>query len=76
MCILPFIFSCTNPPDITLNEELISHYWIPLETLDRSRGKTRIGPQDFPAYLVEGEVVWGLTYRMLESFFGILNGKA
>ena len=76
MCIQPFIFSCTEPPEVTLNEELIAHYWIPMEILDRSRGKTRIGPLDFPAYLVEGEAVWGLTYRMLERFFGILNGEA
>jgi 8-oxo-dGTP pyrophosphatase MutT (NUDIX family) len=76
MCIQPFIFSCTYPPEVTLNEELIAHYWIPLEKLDRSRGKTRIGPLEFPAYLVEGEAIWGLTYRMLERFFGILDGEA
>jgi hypothetical protein len=58
---------------VTLNEELMAHYWIPLEELDRSRGKTRIGPGEYPAYLVEGEAVWGLTYRMLENLFSILH---
>jgi 8-oxo-dGTP pyrophosphatase MutT (NUDIX family) len=74
--IQPFIFSCTDPPDVTLNEELRAHYWIPLKEINRSRGKTRIGPREHPAYLVEGEAVWGLTYRMLENFFCILNGES
>ena len=73
--IQPFIFSCIDPPEVTLNEELMAHYWIPLEEIDRSRGKTRIGPREHPAYLVEGKAVWGLTYRMLENFFVILNGE-
>ncbi len=75
LCIQPFAFTCTEPPEVTLNEELMAHYWVPLEELDRSRGKTRIGPREFPAYLVEGEAVWGLTYRMLEKFFDILHGE-
>jgi 8-oxo-dGTP pyrophosphatase MutT (NUDIX family) len=75
MCIQPFLFSCQDPPAVTLNYELMAHYWVPLEELDRSRGKTKIGQREFPAYLVEGEAVWGLTYRMLERFFGILNDE-
>ena len=27
----------------------------------------------FPGYDVEGQVVWGLTYRMLDQFFGMLD---
>ena len=27
----------------------------------------------FPGYRVDDEVVWGLTYRMLELFFMILD---
>jgi 8-oxo-dGTP pyrophosphatase MutT (NUDIX family) len=73
MCIQPFIFSCKEPPEVNLNYELMAHYWITLEELERSRGKTRIGSREFPAYLVEGEAVWGLTYRMLEKLFGILH---
>ena len=75
MRIQPFIFTCEEPPEITLNEELMAHYWMSLEELDRSRGKTRIGSREFPAYLIEEEAVWGLTYRMLEKFFSIINGE-
>lgn len=75
MCIQPFLFSCPKPPEVTLNYELTAHYWTPLEELERSRGKTRIGSREFPAYLVEREAVWGLTYRMLEKFFDMLHGE-
>ena len=73
ICIQPFIFTCTELPEITLNEELRAYYWIPLEELDRSRGITRIVHREHPAFLVEGEAVWGLTYRMLEKLLSILN---
>ena len=73
MCIQPFIFACAVPPEVTLNDEIMVHYWVPLIELEWSRGNTRIGPREHPAYLVEGEAVWGLTYRMLEKLFGILH---
>jgi len=75
MRIQPFIFTTEEVPEVTLNQELMAHYWIPLDELSRSLGKTRIGARDFPAYLIEGEAVWGLTYRMLEKFFEVLNGS-
>ncbi|MDP7207815.1 MAG: CoA pyrophosphatase [Candidatus Bathyarchaeota archaeon] len=75
LCIQPFMFFCKDPPEMVLNEELIAHYWIPLEELDVSRGKTRVGPREVPAYLLKGKVIWGLTYRMLEKVFDILNGE-
>jgi 8-oxo-dGTP pyrophosphatase MutT (NUDIX family) len=75
MRIQPFIFASEEPPEVTLNHELIAHYWMPLDELDRSRGTTRIGSRDFPAYLIEGEAVWGLTFRMLEKFYEIINGE-
>ncbi len=27
----------------------------------------------FPGYGVEGQIVWGLTYRMLDQFFGMMD---
>jgi 8-oxo-dGTP pyrophosphatase MutT (NUDIX family) len=75
MRIQPYIFTSEDPPEVTLNQELIAHYWMSLDVLDRSRGATRIGARDFPAYLIEGEAVWGLTYRMLEKFYEIINGE-
>jgi 8-oxo-dGTP pyrophosphatase MutT (NUDIX family) len=73
MCIQPYVFTCAEIPDITLNEELIAFYWINLEDLDRSQGFIRIEYIDHPAYIIEEEVVWGLTFRMLKRLIKILN---
>jgi 8-oxo-dGTP pyrophosphatase MutT (NUDIX family) len=75
MRIQPFIFTSEEPPEVTLNQELIAHFWMPLDELARSLGTTRIGSRDFPAYIIEGEAVWGLTYRMLDKFYEIINGE-
>jgi 8-oxo-dGTP pyrophosphatase MutT (NUDIX family) len=73
MCIQPYIFTCTELPDITLNEELIAFYWINLEDIERSKDIISIEYIDHPAYIIEEEVVWGLTFRMLKRLINILN---
>ncbi len=71
--VLPFVVLCNETPRITLNEELCSHFWVSLEHLRRSRGSALIQGVEVPAFLVNGEVVWGLTYRMLENLLGLLE---
>ncbi len=73
MCIQPYIFACTELPDIALNEELIAFYWINLEDLERSQSLIRIEYIDHPAYIIEEEVIWGLTFRMLKRLIEILS---
>jgi len=73
MCVLPFVFSCDKPPKITLNEELCAYYWVSLDELRKSKGWSMMDWGEVPSYLVAGEVVWGLTYRMLEQFFSLIS---
>jgi len=40
--------------------------------LRRSKGTANFSFGEVPAYFVEGNVVWGLTYRILERFTQIL----
>ena len=54
-------------------------HWVSLEEL-RSPGvrdEVQIdlpdGARSFPCYRVAGEVVWGLTYRILSDFLGRLS---
>lgn len=65
--VLPFVVLCGETPVVTLSEELSSYFWVPLEQLKQSRGRTQVDRGKVPAYLVGGEVVWGLTYRMVEN---------
>jgi len=74
--VLPFVAVCDETPRITLNEELCSYFWVSLESLRRSKGTAQVHGERVPAFLVEGEVVWGLTYRMLENLLRLLETAA
>ncbi len=58
--------------ELTLNEEVAAVVWAPLEGVLRGDGATQFHWQrdgidlQLPAIDIEGNVVWGLTYRMLE----------
>lgn len=78
--IRPFVFEVHRESPIRPDEkEVAEALWTPLLPLYRGEADT-IRPYqwhgtqiDFPAYDVDGRVVWGLTYQMLRSFFRILG---
>lgn len=78
LVVRPFVFALTDEPSFELNHEVAEILWAPLASLQRGAHDTSYRyehegtPYSFPAYDVEGRVVWGLTYRMLRSFFGLL----
>jgi len=74
--VLPFVFFCEETPEIRLSGELVSYIWVSIEQLRRSKGIIPVKQGTAPAYGMEGEVVWGLTYRMLESLLHILDMAA
>jgi 8-oxo-dGTP pyrophosphatase MutT (NUDIX family) len=75
LMILPFVIFLEHKPIIKLNrKELESFTWIPLQRIRKSKNTVRIGSKEVPAYVVGKTVIWGLTYRILESFFQIING--
>lgn len=78
--IRPFVFEVHRDVPIRADErEVAEALWTPLSPLYLGRANTTRpyrwhGTQiDFPAYDVDGRVVWGLTYQMLRSFFRILG---
>lgn len=71
--VLPFVILCDESPEITLNDELCSYLWAPIERLRRSRGKALVNQREVPSYHTGGEVVWGLTYRVLESLLRLME---
>ena len=72
MTVLPFVAFCEEEPAIRLSEELTAHFWVPLEGMQQSRCTARVRGIEVPAFTVEGEVVWGLTYRIVERLLEIL----
>jgi 8-oxo-dGTP pyrophosphatase MutT (NUDIX family) len=72
LTVTAFLFVLDSPADLVLNEEVAAVVWAPLEGVLRGEGATKFRWQrdgldlTLPALDVEGNVVWGLTYRMLE----------
>lgn len=68
MKILPFVVLCDFEPSVVLNEkELEAFVWISLEELVHNKGTVTFWFGEFPAYIVGDNVIWGLTYRILEQ---------
>jgi 8-oxo-dGTP pyrophosphatase MutT (NUDIX family) len=69
--VTPFVFRCTEPPDIQCGPEALAAFWLPLDVavsgvLDKPF--TYPGSQmTFPSWDFEGHVIWGLTRRILDD---------
>lgn len=72
--ILPLVVLCNETPEISLKRgELSSYLWVEIERLRRSTGRVMVRDRDVPAYVVDGEVVWGLTHRIVESLLRLME---
>ncbi|MFW6049908.1 MAG: NUDIX hydrolase [Myxococcota bacterium] len=79
MVIRPYVFELTGEVRIHPNYEVAETLWAPLGPLIHGEADTtRPYPYEgrehhLPAFDVQGRVVWGLTYQMLQSFFRVLR---
>ncbi len=80
MLIAPFVFCVTGDPGFRPNHEVAEVVWTPLAPIAQADNHTqeeRIidgAPVHFGGYRINGgHFVWGLTYRMLHSFLGVLD---
>jgi 8-oxo-dGTP pyrophosphatase MutT (NUDIX family) len=73
--VTPFVFALTDavpPAELVPNEEVAETLWAPLEPVLAREPRTtfhyaRDGFKlDLPAIDLEGRIVWGMTYRMIE----------
>lgn len=79
--IFPFVFGVGGNTDARVaSREVEEVLWAPLPDLRRAeaRGTVEIpladGFRTFPCFRYRERVVWGLTYRILDRFFGLLGG--
>ena len=82
MVIEPHVFALDHDPELTPNFEVQETVWAPLSTLasnvchDTETRPMAGTPTSFNGYRLQGgHFVWGLTYRMLKSFFVTLDPK-
>ncbi len=80
MLIAPHVFQIEGDPEFTPNYEVAEVVWAPLDamannTLHATETKPMAGtPTIFNGYRLErGHFVWGLTYRILKTFFYTLD---
>jgi 8-oxo-dGTP pyrophosphatase MutT (NUDIX family) len=80
MTIVPFIFELVANAELLYSEEVAEAVWVPLDPLLQGQLRTtfavdRDGGErmELPAHDVGGRIVWGLTYRMLDSLFELLR---
>jgi len=79
MVIAPYVFALEQVPPIVTNHEVVAWTWAPLAAL-RAGAHTvtkeiehRGQRMKFPGYAVDAGVVWGLTHRMLQSLFEVVE---
>ena len=72
--ILPFIIMLEKSPFIKLNKnELDRFFWIPYEKIETNRGITNFGSRKIPAYIFGKDIIWGVTYNILNAFSKIIE---
>jgi 8-oxo-dGTP pyrophosphatase MutT (NUDIX family) len=77
--IAPFVFALGSEPPLSPNAEVAEYYWAPLGRmargeLDAVQEVVRNGAtMRFSGYRVGDRVVWGLTHRVLQSLFAVLE---
>jgi 8-oxo-dGTP pyrophosphatase MutT (NUDIX family) len=81
LTITPFVFALTHEVALTFDAvEVADALWAPLGPLARGESADTFPYSvegrtvELPCWRVEGRVVWGLTYRMLQSLFEVLQG--
>jgi 8-oxo-dGTP pyrophosphatase MutT (NUDIX family) len=81
LVVRPYVFVLRDAATFVLSDEVAEVVWTGLAPLLRGEGggTFRYRPEDhdttlsLPCFTVEGHVVWGLTYRMLELLFEALR---
>jgi len=79
--IYPFVFSVSRGTEVNASSHEVDEVlWVPLAdlTAPSSAGMVEIelhdARRDFPCLRVDGRVIWGLTYRILDQFLPLLSG--
>ena len=79
LTVQPFVYALTREPTLKTNHEVEKVVWLPLDELAAGSRDTTVIHEyrgkrmSFPAWELAGDKVWGLTYRMIQSLFDLLE---
>lgn len=77
MGVQPWVYGLKTKPEVTVGNEIAGSFWVNLAELPSRKATSQITIRDWTrnveAFLVEGKVVWGFTYRVLTELLPILK---
>jgi len=71
--ILPFVVLQLEEQKIMLNHELTKFFWVPLAELTKNKGTTKYMSKNYPAYVINKSVIWGITYQISNTLLSLLQ---
>lgn len=74
MKVQPVVYLFDEDPEVKLNYELTRFIWAPLKDLVESRTEEEVKGWMGEIYKYDGEVVWGLTFKMLKHLIELIEG--
>jgi 8-oxo-dGTP pyrophosphatase MutT (NUDIX family) len=74
MTILPFVYFTADELKIMINrKELEKFVWISSSLLNNPNGSVSYKNLEYPAFIINGDIIWGLTYKLLKEFKQIID---
>ena len=71
----PFVFALESRPAVEPNHEVERYLWASMQGLVASEQEARVQVRDadliVPAFHSHGEVIWGMTHRIINSLFDL-----
>jgi 8-oxo-dGTP pyrophosphatase MutT (NUDIX family) len=71
--IVPFVVLQETEQTIKLNEELTEYFWTPLTYLAGQEKTVIMDQKEVPAYTVNNQFIWGLTYNIINNLLSLLT---
>jgi len=75
MRVQPWVYGLHRRPEVVSGPEVQDAFWVPLSKLPSLRGNSEVEIRGtrmlVEAFLVDGRVVWGFTYRVLNELLAV-----
>jgi 8-oxo-dGTP pyrophosphatase MutT (NUDIX family) len=70
--VAPFVFWLNSNVTVRLNDEVAESFWVPMEDLSKivsTRSEVHVegGTLDVESIVLDGHVIWGLTFRIISN---------
>jgi 8-oxo-dGTP pyrophosphatase MutT (NUDIX family) len=82
LSIAPFVFRLRKRVEVTPNHEVVSLHWLPLAKLLSQECRATMEYEhegstlELPCLRIDELVIWGLTYRMFDNFWHLVEAAA